>query len=346
MSRLSVPTIALLLALMALQGAACASGGADGRAGNELSVTITAPAANSSVRGITNITGTTSGPDPANTTVTIAFDGGQWFPVRGTGTWSKGWDTLGVENGPHRIRARAADPSGEAFAEVAVMVDNPPPTAPSIRSSVPENSTLTLRVGGNISFSVTTAGGSPLFGVVWLLDGGLRPGPASHNFSYCFNSTGNHTVEAKYLGGDSVIDSRHWNITVLPPNQPPVMLDVTLEPGNYSASVGDSSDFKVRASDPEGANLTYQWLYDGQPLNTTDQNITLKLEKAGKHTLRAIVSDGEDNVTVSWTFTVEQAATAGLTDFAPCVAYVITGILLGVLYGRKVRAKQARTGAA
>jgi len=313
--------------------------GDSGRAGPALSVSISAPLNNGVVRGVVNLTGTASGPDMANTTVSISLDGGQWFGARGTNLWFKGWDTSGADNGPHTIRARVADGSGEAIAQISVTVDNPPPVVPRIINSTPESPNITARLGANISFAVTLAGDTSMAGVMWLFNNSQEPGHSANNHSWDFNTAGNYTVEARYIRGELTLDQRVWNVTILLPNRGPLFGKANFPPGNYTASKDEKVDFNIIAADPDGTALTYLWFYDDESLNITGPNATIKFDKSGNHELHVVISDGEANITIRWNFTVDALATAGVLDFAPCMIYLVVGLVLGVVYGKRAKAR-------
>jgi hypothetical protein len=328
--------VTFLVVLMLASGF---TAGDSGRAGPALSVSISAPLNNSVVRGVVNITGTASGPDMPNTTVSVSLDGGQWFGARGTNSWFKGWDTSGAENGPHTIRARAADGSGEAMEEITVTVDNPPPVVSRIINATPERQNITERLGANITFAVTLAGDPSMTGVVWSLNNNREIGNSASNHSWDFNTPGNYTVEARYLRGELTVDLRIWNITILPPNRGPVFGKANFPPGNYSASRDEKADFNILATDPDGTELLYQWFYDDEPLNITGPNATIKFNKGGDHKLRAVISDGETNITIRWNFAVDDPAPVGVMDSMPCIIYIVVGLMLGVVYGLRAKAR-------
>ena len=104
---------------------ACASGPVD----SPPSVTITAPAAGSTVSGTTAVTATATD-DGDVSSVGFAIDGDPiGLDEAGGDGWSVPWDTTEVADGSHVVSATATDSAGQsATANISVTVSNAPPS--------------------------------------------------------------------------------------------------------------------------------------------------------------------------------------------------------------------------
>jgi len=139
-------------------------------AGSRPSVTISSPMDRDVVRGIIKVTGATSGGQEIQT-IKVSIDDGPWRLMDGSSSWTYGWDTTKVANGPHKVSVKVFD--GEMNSDPAtvhVTVDNDgavqaiqppslpkaePPTIPDDPMGVDENSwgviatvTITLSIFG------------------------------------------------------------------------------------------------------------------------------------------------------------------------------------------------------
>jgi hypothetical protein len=87
-------------------------------------VRINAPTADATVSGIVTMAGTAAD-DVGLSSVEVQIDSGPFTPATGTEAWSFRWDSAGVSDGSHQLRARATDRSGNSeTASVSVHVSN------------------------------------------------------------------------------------------------------------------------------------------------------------------------------------------------------------------------------
>ena len=146
------------------------------------------------------------------------------------------------------------------------------------------------------------------------------------------NPTGNHpTLTSVYAFYPPYVETampvagmepnRAFVLPNLPPeidSYLPVQLSLTVEAGN-------SIDFSVDASDPDGDELFYSWLLDDVETSLTDSYTFLAEENMiGTHEVKIVVSDavpGNDQPEVSWQVEVLPASnlTAGFTSDATVV---------------------------
>jgi hypothetical protein len=186
-------------------------------------VSITAPAAGSSVSGTVSVIGT-SGDDRAVSAVSLSVDGGAWAPASGLGTWSWSWSTASVANGTHTIVARAVDTSGNAATATAlvtvanVVADT---TAPTVTFASPGAGAA---VAGTVSVSGTAADNASLSKVEVRVDSGswtVAAGTASWSWSWATAGVpaGTHTLTARATDavGNATTASRSVTVSAPPP---------------------------------------------------------------------------------------------------------------------------------
>jgi fibronectin type 3 domain-containing protein len=87
---------------------------------------ITSPSEGTSLKGIIDISGTSSDTDGSIQRVEIRIDDGNWITVSGTTSWTHSLDTTQLSDGDHTITVRAYD--GENYSaetEISIIVANP-----------------------------------------------------------------------------------------------------------------------------------------------------------------------------------------------------------------------------
>lgn len=78
------------------------------------------------------------------------------------------------------------------------------------------------------------------------------------------------------------------------PNERPVVNNQSPNGALVEVRDGESVSFSVFASDPEGADLSYAWVWDGLPAGSNDYRYErlMNLSDCGEHILRCYISDG------------------------------------------------------
>ena len=344
------PSLALLAAALVLLAPAVAATPPEGPGPlpRAVSVSIETPLNGSSVGGDILISGNTSGFTGQGFKVEVSIDGFGPYPAQGNGSWSFLWSTFVVANGPRIITVVASDTSGRAEAQLLVLVDNAQPGSLSFVSRSPPEQELAMRAGTGLNFSVTLSGPMGNASIEWLVDNATVPAPTDPGrFAYLprNNGTWYHTVMANLMQGGKLLDSARWNLTVLPEETPPELLSRYPGEANLTLQQGDALNFSVDLMDPAGLPLNYTWYLDGEVLYSGENlsNVSVSFGQSGLHCVTASVTNGMAAVNVSWNVSVEAVRAATLLDFAPCIVYIIIGMLLGVFYGlRAARAQRPR----
>ena len=131
----------------------------------------------------------------------------------------------------------------------------------------------------------------------WYVDGKRVLYADENDFVYepDYDSASKDFREIKVLvrGGESEV-SYSWKVNVSNINRPPIIdVDsVKPEPDSKHGSKADV-EFSVNASDPDGDNVTYTWLFIESGKSYDGQKQVRKL-KAGTHTIRITASDGNE----------------------------------------------------
>ena len=182
-----------------------------------------------------------------------------------------------------------SDPDGV----LVMVVENQPPTAVASASPLSGPVPLTVDFDGTGSFD--PEGGALLFD--WDFgDGGFGPGATQ---THTYTTPGTYTVVLSVFDDHFLADSDTLEITVTPPNNPPVA-SPTATPN--SGLVPLVVQFAANASDPDGDPLAYLWDF-GDPASS-DNESTLPdpqhvYESPGTYVAWLTVSDGTDDVSAS-----------------------------------------------
>lgn len=184
-------------------------------------VSITAPAAGSSVSGTVSVIGTSSD-NTGVSAVSLSVDGGAWAPASGLGTWNWPWSTAAAGNGTHTIVARAVDTSGNAATATAVVTvanvvaDTTPPTV--VFASPGAGAT----VAGTVPMSGTADDNASVAKMEVRVDSGpwtVASGTASWSWSWATSGVpaGAHTLTARATDASGNTATATRSVTVSTP---------------------------------------------------------------------------------------------------------------------------------
>jgi hypothetical protein len=112
-------------------------------------------------------------------------------------------------------------------------------------------------------------------------------------------------------------------ITILLPNRSPTIDAFTPTAAPLTVEAGNSLNFTVKCSDPDGDTISYEWELDAVLVsNATGYTYTPVGDDVGSHTLTLTVSDGRLTSSQTWTITV---TTASVTQFSVSSNYITAG---------------------
>lgn len=261
--------------------------------------------------------------------VEVRIDEMSWEMASGNASWSFIWDTSTVPDGNHTLEARATVSNVSRSASVAIAVCNSVAPAIWFKTLSPEGN-VTLYENQTAQFTAE-AGARPApadgIGYCWYIDGAVsavNSGLTRFNYTPNFSSSGAHKITVMALANltpEPLRAYHEWNVTVVNVNRPPVISSRYPLGVQASFRSNDPSDFQVRAIDPDGDLLTYQWALDGISLrNATASSCRPLGLRPGVHDLKVIVSDGDLNATASWTVRVTgPGGTTVGNDYIPCI---------------------------
>jgi len=284
----------------------------------DLIVTITSPAAGSTVSGTITVSASVSPLGVLVGGVQFKLDGAKLGSEDTSAPYAVSWNTTGVGNGSHSLTAVARDALGLTYSSspVTVTVSNAPPpdtTPPAVGITSPANGAT---VSGTISVSASASDNVGVAGVQFKLDGAnLGAEDKSSPYGVSWNTTavanGSHslTAAARDAAGNRTT-SAAVTVTVSnapPPDTTPPTVSIT-SPGN-GATVSGTISVTASASDNVGV-AGVQFKLDGANLGAEDTSSPYGVSwntttvANGSHSLTATARDAAGNRTTSATVTV------------------------------------------
>jgi len=224
--------------------------------------------------------------------------------------------------GPHNIIVYANDNYGntgssdkvyftstvQAVHDVAILNVTASPTETYVNQMV--NINVTVKNKGTVSetFNVTAYYDSNLIDTQSIIN--LAPG-SNVTITFSWNTSGvqkgTYTIsaEAEVVSGETnTTDNTYIDDTVTILNSPPI-IETSYPSTDPTISEGESQEFNVTYSDPDGDFTTVQWYLNGTPTVTTDSYIFIAdYASAGIYNVTVIVSDGSSQTSHQWTLTV------------------------------------------
>ncbi len=207
--------------------------------------------------------------------------------------------------GDHLLTVTLTDAAG-AFDtiewEVTVVNVNERPSIEAVEDQIWTEGTpvlLTITaydpdVGDVLTFSDTTS----------IFD--IDPRTGVINFTPKQMNVGRHTLRIVVTDSEGQYDDVYFEVTILPFNDPPtvsirvVTLKERLKEGDQLSLAADVHDVDNKVSD-----FIYFWKLDGKEVGN-DDSITINRLKAGKHKAELRVNDGDNDVTATYEFSVEE----------------------------------------
>jgi peptidoglycan/xylan/chitin deacetylase (PgdA/CDA1 family) len=274
-------------------------------------VSVSAPAAGSTVSGSTTVSANASDTTPL-AGVQFKLDGNNVGAEDTTSPYSIAWDTTGVTDGTHSLTAVArntADGSATS-APVSVTVKNTvAPTPPTVSVSAPAaNATVT----GSATLTASASDAKGITSVQFKVDG-VNVGTADTTSPYSITwdsktvSDGTHSVTAVATNSSNLTTtSSPVSITVSNPVAPTV--SVTAPAGG--ATVSGTTALTASASDSKSTITSVQFKVDGNNVGTADTTSPYSFDwdsksvANGSHTITAVATNSANLSTTSASVTV------------------------------------------
>jgi len=163
---------------------------------------------------------------------------------------------------------------------------NEPPVAVISAPSIADAGELVTFDGSGSSDAVAHGQNGVIVSYLWDFGDLSTPG-TDEIVTHDYTSTGIYTVNLTVTDDDGATDTATHDITIIPPNEPPVAVIL----GPSSAEVGDLVTFDGSASDdPDGTIVSYLWDFgDGNTSTTMESNNTYTLP--GVYSVKLTVTD-------------------------------------------------------
>lgn len=184
-----------------------------------------------------------------------------------------------------------------------VSVVGPPANhPPSIVTATPPSAQIVVVAGTTVPFAVTASdpdGDALTF--AYRVDGDLVG--TSSELDYA-PDVGEHAVEVTVSDGE-LTAVHSWTVTAtMDPNSSPVIEDYSPRQNAPAIVLGQSVDFFVVASDPEGDRLSFTWTVDGAAWGSGTR-FRFDPTSAGTYAVEVVVSDGELSAEQTWQVQVD-----------------------------------------
>lgn len=194
---------------------------------------------------------------------------------------------------------------------------NEPPT---LTSCCPEEPDFAMTTGSvqELSVAVTDPDGDPL-SYVWKATAGKvkSKGEGTALYTAPDQPCGAEVIVA--VGdGKGGVTSHTWNVTIVRPENPPVIESYTPSQTEFSVNVGSVTDFSVVVSDPDGDPLSYSWEATEGTLEAVDSSAQWTApSEPGSAVITVTVSDSRGGVAAQAWDVVITAQSPIIEGFSP-----------------------------
>lgn len=210
---------------------------------------------------------------------------------------------------PKNVRVQITDRQGQVVErhwQVTVTYISQPPT---LQGFAPKKGAIEVTGGTTQPFrvDVTDPDRGEALTYTWTVNGEEAGKKATLNWNAA--EPGSYQVRAVVTDPAGLTVSKDWRVKVIaPPPPPPVPIEQPVTTNNppqitrytpdealITTPEGQSLSFSANVSDPDGDQLTYEWLVDGKRVargsSTAQPTLTWKAKGTGNHVVRALVSD-------------------------------------------------------
>ena len=226
------------------------------------------------------------------------------------------------------------------------------PVVISIADSIPTTDPTILGNTTSATFGVTLATTDSSATYQFLLDNSIslqNDKRSYYNLSGSGLSTGTHTLKVTASNSTSSA-TKVFNIKK---NAPPTVGSFSPAYAGVNVNCGTAPiTLYADMLDANGDSLTYTWLIDDAPSahlipsnsgNKAQATLSPNCELTGTRVVKAIVNDGYENTTVSWTIIIASPITLRITNFLPTTNPTILLASQTVTFGIALAATDANT---
>lgn len=171
----------------------------------------------------------------------------------------------------------------------------------------------------SVNISDTDPGDMNNISISWKLDGKeVQSSNVIFDYSPTPDDIGNHTLNVTVLDWKGGMTGHEWDVSVVePPNLPPTIIDVVPDNSSVvSITEGEYQEFRVTATDPENPEypqaVQFKWyvndklVSEGVGAYYFQSNYTGYMSnESSPYTIKAVVTDGVNDVVVEWTLIVK-----------------------------------------
>jgi hypothetical protein len=206
-------------------------------------VTITSPAANSTVAGTVTVSGT-AGDSAGISQVQVSVDGGMPQTATGTTSWTTSINTSTLTNGTHTITATATDANGATgSASVTVTVNNT-----TVATHCPATPTGATELSGNLSLETSQSGWTGIYDAT-SVNTRVEPAGGSYDGNWALR------VGATAAGAAGVNNASPIWVPGPPGTATTAGQKYTGSAFVQAGTVGEQVDLIVRETTPSGAGV-------------------------------------------------------------------------------------------
>lgn len=209
------------------------------------------------------------------------------------------WQTTYGDSGEYTVTVTVSD--GElATARDVLIIVNKREESPTLDSSKPIESSLTIDETQSIDFSATASdlNKDPL-SYEWKLDGNVVGSSTEYTYQSDYDSAGTHTV--KFEVGDGLsIATKIWSVDVRNVNRKPVLEEI----GDIEVKETDKVTITAMATDDDNDQITYS--ISDSKFKQEDNVFTWETDydSAGTYEVTVSAGDGQDTAEEAFTVTV------------------------------------------
>lgn len=188
--------------------------------------------------------------------------------------------TLTVEN-KHGARA---------MKNRTIVVENAPP---SVERTAPDDEEVVVETGGEETFTVDVINEDAGPVTIDLIVDGKREergeveGTSAVHFDRTFAEPGDYDVIVEVTDSHGETDSTSWSVAV---GSNPTIERTTPDGSAVAIDSGETLQFGVEATDPDGFNLTYEWYLDGVQVGS-GPTLEKTFQTSGNYSLEVEVTD-------------------------------------------------------